>query len=259
MKVSLCTTVKNRLHHIKETLPYNIEVNQDPNVDLILIDYWSTDGLEEWVKENHSLDIEKGKLKYYRLAEPIEVFILTHAINIGFRAAEGDIVCNVDADNFTGREFGTYLNDFFKDKTKLIAESRSGYGLSGRKAFRRDEFINILGGYDEDMRYGWGYDEWDIKARAEKFGFAVLSINPELEGSYIHHEDDERCKNNILKPGMKIKVKADKELSNLWAPHLLHKRIGKLKMKFGIYKANMYRRWGHARVIKNFKIPMEIA
>lgn len=241
MKVSLCTTVKNRLHQIKETLPYNLNSNQHPDVELVILDYWSSDGLEEWMKDNHSLDIEKGKIKYYKLVNPIDIFILTHAINIAFKAAEGEIVCNVDADNFTGKEFGAYLIDFF-NKPKMIGASNGGYGLSGRKAFWRQDFIEIIGGYDEDLRYGWGFDEWDIQVRSERLGFEIHYFDNLAEGSYIHHNDEERMKNNLLKKG------------ELWAPHRLHKAISLAKIDCGIYKANPYRQWGHAEVVKNFKL-----
>ena len=51
-KISFATVCMNRLHHIRQTLPKNIADNSDyENVEFILLDYNSSDGLEEWVKE----------------------------------------------------------------------------------------------------------------------------------------------------------------------------------------------------------------
>ena len=61
----------NRLSHLKETLFENIEKNISyKNVEFILLDYNSTDGLEDWIKSNFKEYINKGILSYYKTSEP---------------------------------------------------------------------------------------------------------------------------------------------------------------------------------------------
>ncbi|KKL80749.1 hypothetical protein LCGC14_2001600, partial [marine sediment metagenome] len=49
-KISFCTTCMGRLYNLKETLPKNIEANGEyPNVEFVILDYNSSDGLGDWV------------------------------------------------------------------------------------------------------------------------------------------------------------------------------------------------------------------
>ena len=53
MKLSFLTSSMNRLHHIKQTYIKNIENSlpiQGCDVEFILLDYNSSDGLSGWVK-----------------------------------------------------------------------------------------------------------------------------------------------------------------------------------------------------------------
>ena len=117
--ISLCTVCMNRLHHIKKTLPQNIEDNAAyPDLEFILLDYNSTDGLEEWVKNNMQEYIISGRLKYYKTSEPV-FFDRSHSRNLMFKLAAGDILCNIDADNYTGLAFADYVNEMFYQKKNV--------------------------------------------------------------------------------------------------------------------------------------------
>ena len=80
-------------------------------MEFVLLDYNSTDGLEEWVKELQYY-IDTGILVYYRTEEPLN-YHRTHSRNMAFRLSTGDIVCNLDADNFLGEGFASYILDIF--------------------------------------------------------------------------------------------------------------------------------------------------
>ncbi|MFD2148711.1 glycosyltransferase family 2 protein [Mucilaginibacter antarcticus] len=70
-KISFCTTCMNRLSHLKQTLKRNILDNEDyPNLEFILLDYNSTDGLKEYVRSELHTFITSKKLVYYRTEEP---------------------------------------------------------------------------------------------------------------------------------------------------------------------------------------------
>jgi len=51
----------NRLYHLQETLPKNIKDNYLPDdVEFVLLDYHSSDGLEEWVRSEMQTYIDNG-------------------------------------------------------------------------------------------------------------------------------------------------------------------------------------------------------
>jgi glycosyltransferase involved in cell wall biosynthesis len=107
MRVSLCTVCKNRAHHYKKTILKNIHDNiHDSNVEFILLDYNSQDDLEEWVRDNLQDYIEMGVVTYYKTFDPL-YFQRSHSRNMVFRLAKGDLICNIDADNYTGYSFST--------------------------------------------------------------------------------------------------------------------------------------------------------
>jgi hypothetical protein len=102
MTVSFCTTVRNRLHHIHQTLPANLAVIRGKDAELILIDYDSTDGLEEYVNRTFFSDLESAQLRYFKY-QPALYFHRSHSKNMALKLSEGDIFCNIDADNFIGK------------------------------------------------------------------------------------------------------------------------------------------------------------
>ena len=101
--ISFCTVSMNRCTHIKSTLLKNIEENYIPNVtEFVLLDYNSSDGLEDWVYKNAMYYIDKGILKFYR-NNTATFFHRAHARNQCLRLATSDIICNIDADNYMGK------------------------------------------------------------------------------------------------------------------------------------------------------------
>lgn len=102
MKISFCITCMNRLEHLQATLERNILDNlPEGQVEFVLLDYHSTDGLPEWVRQHMGGYISRGVLNYYRTEEP-QHYLRSHSRNMAFRLAQGDILCNLDADNFSG-------------------------------------------------------------------------------------------------------------------------------------------------------------
>jgi hypothetical protein len=197
-KISFCTTCMNRLRHIKKTLIKNIENNIDyPNVEFVLLDYNSNDGLKDWVYKNCKDYLNKGILKYYRTEDP-KYFHMSHAKNMAHNISTGDILCNLDADNFTKRDFAFYLNfKFIENQNIIITNSWNSCrdrlsDFGGRICISKDNFIK-LNGYDENF-IGWGYEDLDFKHRAFEIG-----IKPTIIHSYflksLWHPDNMRDEN----------------------------------------------------------------
>ncbi len=184
MNVVFVTTCKGRVQHIARTLPQNMIDN--PDAKFVVLDYNDQDGgLLEYLKSNHAHDIESGRLVVYQYREPCQ-FHMTHAKNMAHRLGileGGDILVNLDADNFTGPGFAEYVEKKFKNSTDIFLWSRMVKegnqrlvrGVSGRIAVTREAFI-LAGGYDEKYDTH-SPDDKDFNARLRKLGFEGWKID----------------------------------------------------------------------------------
>ncbi|MDX1975124.1 MAG: glycosyltransferase family A protein [Rickettsiales bacterium] len=205
-KVSFCTTCKGRTHHLKETLPQNLANNADyPNTEFVILDYGSEDGLADWIKANYQKELDSGKIRYVRFEA--EHFKMAHAKNMAHRTATGDILCNLDADNVTGKGFASWLNDTFsKDKDiyvrphshqlkiyRLMHGEKLKDGIMGRIAIHRDNFLKLKG-YDETY-VGWSPDDSNFAARARKEDVKRVKLPYKMLGDVIGHTQEDRVIN----------------------------------------------------------------
>lgn len=205
MTVGFAITCKGRAQHIKQTLPRNLVDN--PSAKFILLDYNSPDDLLDYLNTAHGQDIEKGRLVVYSSKEP-GPFRMAHAKNLAHRLAmrEGcDVLCNLDADNYAGYGFKSYINALFSDaetdhsmyghpKIFLWARMQQGVmkrGVSGRIVMSARDFL-LTGGYDEKYS-DWGPDDKDMNVRLERLGRCPVEIEPYFLDA-IHHRDSLRFK-----------------------------------------------------------------
>jgi hypothetical protein len=178
--VSFCITVMDRLDHLRRTLPDNIRDN--PEAEFVVLDYNSKEDVAGFVKPLGVNYYRECSRRYYKEA---------NAKNIAARLARGRIVCNLDADNFTGPGFAYYLQERMKPKTIF----RPLWGLpsvGGRIALLKEDFL-ALGGYDETFE-GFGWQDGDLFLRAVFQGFHWEEIPPTHLG-FIDHDDDLRTCN----------------------------------------------------------------
>lgn len=193
-KISFFTACKGRTYHLKETLPANIKDNESyPNLEFLILDYNSEDGLEEWIRQNFRSHIEEGRLTYIKTSDP-QYWFSSHARNIACKKAEGDILCSVDADNFIGKNFAHYLNDEFnKDANIFLAPDRRNNPRAdtfGRICFKKEDFFKIRG-YDESI-VGWGFEDTDMVYRLKNLGLRKVIIDNHDFLNAIEHANGER-------------------------------------------------------------------
>jgi len=170
-KVSFCTTCMNRLEQYKQTAVKNIRDNLSyPFVEHVLLDYNSKDGLEEWVKSNLRQWVDCGRLKYYKTTEP-KYFDMSHAKNCAHKLATGDILVNLDCDNFTGVGYASFLNTLFQQNSNVAVNLANN---EGAVAVSRDNFVK-LGGYDESF-LPMTFQDQDFLARAFFANVEVLKL-----------------------------------------------------------------------------------
>ncbi len=199
--ISFCTACMDRLHHLQQTLPRNLADNRDHDrLEFVLLDYNSSDGLEDWVGEHLTEALQSGRLRVFRTTEP-EAFHHSHARNLAFRLANGEILCNVDADNFTGPGFARYVEQRFAATEQAFLavdrELQDRFPASfGRICVRRRHFLESAG-YDEAMA-GYGWEDIDFCARLEALGLEFLSIKDERYLRYLDHDQQERVRKTVV-------------------------------------------------------------
>lgn len=214
-KISFCVTCMNRLYHLKKTLMQNFLNNADyPAFELLLLNYNSKDDLENWAHEHFSEFIDKGVFSYYKTEEPT-VFSQTHSKNLAFKLADGDIVCNINADNFTGQGFASYVNEVFQENENVFLspdpEAKIDGGAAGIVCLKKTDFYKV-GGFDEQMKiYGW--EDVDFINRLQQAGLErKLISDSSLVGAYAHG-DEERYDKNKLEGEIHSIFMDDKDLS----------------------------------------------
>lgn len=193
--LSYCTVCMNRAEHLKQTLPVNIRENHiQGKTEFIVLDYNSSDDLAEWVEQNMQEYILSGALKFYKTFIP-QSFHRSHSRNQCLRLGTGDLLCNVDADNFLGKNFSQYLFDEFKANPDIIVRGSGIPNLDtlGRICMRRNDFYAI-GGYDEYMD-GYGAEDDDLVFRTNIFGREIKYFNDKIFSITLKHTDIERISN----------------------------------------------------------------
>ena len=235
-RVSIVTTCMDRLCNLRETLPRNIEDNRDyPDLEFVLLDYNSKDGLSNWVSENMMPHVESGLLVYCYTPYPTH-YSMVHSRNVAFKLATGDVVHSVDADHYTGPGFAAYTNRLANARPAKAVFGKGKRMLRGRLGFYRREFVEELGGYDENF-VGYGHDDHDILHRAYGLGYMLMYYG----GGYCKLVEDHK-KNDVS------------NFSNRWwkLTQNVNKLISCYSLSIGAFKANQHREWGRCQVVKNF-------
>ncbi len=190
--VVFCTTCKDRTEHLERTLPRNLRDNADhPHCTFVVLNYNSRDHLEDFLR-SHQADVDAGRLAVYRFTEPTP-FRMAHAKNLAHRLGMregGDVLVNLDADNYTGEGFAAYLAEMFREPGVFgwanMVKGELPRGISGRIAVSREAFL-VTGGYDE--RYAaWGPDDKDFNQRLRRLGFAGREIDRRFLGAILHND-----------------------------------------------------------------------
>ena len=234
-KISICTNAMNRLEEVKGTFLKNIEDNiAYDNVEFVLLNYGSNDGLDQWASDNLRGFIKDGIVNYYYTSEP-KHYSMAHSKNMAIRLSNGDVATSVDADNFINSGFAEKLNYLANQQEEKSVFVKGKQRLRGRIGFWREEFISDLGGYDELMT-GYGFEDYDILYRSLCLGFKLFRFG----GEYFKQFENK-------------KHRMDNYKNRNWKyTERLNKAISAFNITYGFYKANLYHNWGAGVVTKNF-------
>lgn len=244
--ISFVTRCMNRLHDLKLTLPKNIEDNKSyKNLEFVILDYNSTDGLGEWIQKEMMHHVLSGRVSYYRTTEP-QFFQPNHSQNLTFRLASNSLVANIDSDNYTHEGYAQCLNRCCSVADERILIVPANFLLAGSKRlFLKGRFAvykkdaEMLGGFDEELDEGFGNDDISFVLRAMLAGFQIVRYNSRYTEDRLPTSDEERVS---LVKNKSFKQIRDKNGIITW------NKLGK-----GIVTVNRNTHWGKARLIKNFK------
>lgn len=214
MKVSYCSTCKGRLHQLKSTLIPNLLKLQEIDAEWIIIDYNCPDNTKEVLFE---LPIVKymmslGKLKLYSFKKDIP-FNMPLSKNMSHSLAEGDVVFNLDIDNFIGDSFESL--SILRQNEYLTNNEIFNKGVNGRIGLHRNVF-NRTGGYDLDLDEA-GFDDINFIKRLN-----LLKLRPTYESNIQpsipnNIEDTVKYSSNPLYPldvFRKSKIISDENILN---------------------------------------------
>lgn len=243
-KISICTTCMNRLRDLLVTLPVNLFHNSSyPRVEFVLLNYNSRDSLDDWVKDYMMPYIEAGILVYVHTTEPRH-YRMSHSRNVAFQVATGDIVTNVDADNFTGPGFADTINLLAELRPEKAAFAAQRTLMHGRIGFYKREWL-ALGGYDEDL-IGYGWDDLNLLYRALTAGYKLM------EWGHWGNRFTDRV---LTSDADRIR---QMECQYHRFTQLVNERITRRKLERRELVANQGREWGKATLIKNFRQTIEV-
>ena len=172
--VCFCTSIKDRLWQIKQTLPSNLICLQNTNHRIAIADYGSNDGLEGWLTSSGTIDspnliYQKFDIGEFSWSSPVAKNLASSL------APDGYGIFNLDADNFVT------INDVekifhFLNNNQVVHQfsGKWGDGSFGRIGLPPQLFAE-LSGYEERF-LPMGYQDADILNRAEKQGLTVINL-----------------------------------------------------------------------------------
>ena len=178
----------------------NIQDNADyEELEYIVLDYNSQDGMEQWAKEHLSSYIDSGKVIYYRTSDP-QVFSHSHSKNMAFKLASGDIVCSINADHYTGKGFAGYVNEAFNKDENIVLTTIDFHGTQrnyfpakdvfGRVCVKKSDFLKVKG-FDERMNR-YGFEDYDFVNRLELAEVKRVFIKDFSFLNFISHKEEDR-------------------------------------------------------------------
>lgn len=168
MIISLCVPSMNRTHDLKVALPAMIKAAQaSPPCEISLVNYNSTDDLDEWIR---TVEIPDDVIFSYRKYSGRDYYHMAHARNLSVVNSKGDYIAIGSADMVPAE-------DYFKIAREMIETDHYTWiqdkVLQGFIICQRKEFI-AAGGYDENFEF-YGPEDRDLALRlhrrAGKYGY----------------------------------------------------------------------------------------
>jgi GT2 family glycosyltransferase len=158
----------NRLHSVKKTLPSVLAAAVvSPPVEIVILDYGSTDGLGDWV-EAHAPKVRcvRYEAKHFHMA---------HSRNLSIIMSTGLYVVSSNAETSLGERFFAELRKAIALDVDVV---RVGKRINGVVCMRRESFMQA-GGFDERFEF-YGPEDKDLVNRLQRRNLKHGEIDPKL-------------------------------------------------------------------------------
>lgn len=193
--ITFCITCRNRTDFLKQTIFRNLEVAEKRNADFTLVNYGSEDNLNDFVKKHLKKYVQNNIIQYYYYEA--NEWCASKAKNVSHYMATGNVLFNLDCDNFISIELYDKLIELFTEiPDSCVKNSKNpssnfwvgnqeyiGDGTGGRICLSRKKFLK-LGGYDETLEV-MGHQDNDLANRANADGSKFVILEEHCE-SIIH-------------------------------------------------------------------------
>lgn len=190
MNLSYCTTCHKRFWQLEKVLEHNIKaVQNDPRIEWVILDYGSNESAAEKIKERVK-NIERVR---FLQTEEMKYFSAPHAKNMVHCLAKGDILFNLDADNFIEKTNTTRILKLFSNQPNSIVHNWTGSyfdGTYGRLAIKKEHF-HLLRGYDESLE-GMFFQDSDLITRSKNLGLTYHHLFYLDQRKPIENSEDEK-------------------------------------------------------------------
>lgn len=196
-KVSIIIPCYKYGHYLEECVYSALNQTVLPFEIIIVDDCSEDDTFETWVN-NPPLLSDKVKIRYIYHTENRG---LSAARNTGIKAAKGDWILCLDADDTIEPEFidltvgiddivATFQKEFGASNGPLQWEDHPKHNdflvnnqIPAGCLFKK-EIWEKIGGYDEEMKSG--YEDWDFWLRATKEGYSITTVQLYLFNYRVH-------------------------------------------------------------------------
>jgi glycosyltransferase involved in cell wall biosynthesis len=182
-RLSIVTTCKGRLHHLRESLPTFLA---QPDCEVIVVDFDCPDGTADVVARDFpAVRVIKVSDEPY--------FDIARARNAGGDAAAGEWIAFIDADVLIVPDFHERLASRMKPGVFLrFFPEKRGTSLFGSAVMRREDY-RMVGRYDEVLQ-GYGADDQEIYFRLQLSGIEAVAMEFDLVTRVIDHDTAARIK-----------------------------------------------------------------
>jgi len=178
--ISLVVTCKNRLDHLKKSLPTFQKMSF---TEIIVVDYACEQGSGSWVKDNYP------QFQVVFINEP-GVFNLSRARNSGARVARGEYLFFIDADVLIHLDLGIWFAKQLEAASKRLhctVSPQFNPNLWGSHICEKNNF-SAVGGYDEAF-VAWSSDDVDLYSRLRRLDQTEIFFPEEALESLPHSND----------------------------------------------------------------------
>jgi glycosyltransferase involved in cell wall biosynthesis len=173
-KASIVVAAYNHAKGIKATIEGILSVSYPNDFEIIVVNDGSTDNTKEILKQ-----FEKNKkIKIINFEKNKGVCA---ARNAGIKAAEYEILVNMDHDCIPKKDWLTNLMKGFSSEQIGVVSSMGAYG--GTSTAFRKELLDKVGGYDEEYRYY--REDTDLTFKIMELGYEYNVVKAE----YIHDHE----------------------------------------------------------------------